>query len=138
VNDLLQLAVNAHGGLRRWEQISRFRAAASITGALWDLKGKPGLLGNVALEGETCGQRLKITSFPRPGQYATWEPYTALNEKAKIFMATSSPLVVTKRPARSGGCAKRSRTASSSAATSNSTRVPGSVPPTDLIPCPLR
>ena len=51
MNDLLQLAVNAHGGLRCWEQISRFRAAASITGARWDLKGKPGLLGNVALEG---------------------------------------------------------------------------------------
>jgi GH15 family glucan-1,4-alpha-glucosidase len=57
VNDLLQLAVNAHGGLRRWEQISRFRAAASITGAIWDLKGKPGLLGNVALEGETRARR---------------------------------------------------------------------------------
>ena len=122
MHDLLQLAVNAHGSLRRWEQISRFRAAASITGAIWDLKGKPGLLGNVALEGETCGQRLKITPFPRPRQHA----------------ATSSPLVVTERPARSGGCAKRSRTASSSAATSNSTRVPGSVPPADLTPCPLR
>jgi len=80
VNDLLQPAVNAHGGLRRWEQISRFRAAASITGAIWDFKGKPGLLGNVALEGETRGQRLKITSFPRPGQYATWEPYRQMIE----------------------------------------------------------
>ena len=80
MNDLLQLAVNAHGGLRRWEQISRFRAAASITGAIWVLKGKPGLLGNVALEGETRGQRLKITPFPRPGQYATWEPYRQMIE----------------------------------------------------------
>jgi hypothetical protein len=34
VNDLLQLAVNAHGGMERWGQISRFRAAASITGAI--------------------------------------------------------------------------------------------------------
>ncbi len=38
-------------------------------------------------------------------------------------------------PARSGGCAKPSPTASSSAATTNSTWVPGSVPPTDLTPC---
>ena len=52
-NDLLKLAVDAHGGAQRWEQISRFRTAASITGAIWAMKGKPGLLDDVALEGET-------------------------------------------------------------------------------------
>jgi hypothetical protein len=75
VNDLLKLALEGHGGLRRWEQLSRFRAAASITGAIWALKGQPGLLDGVVLEGETRDQRLKITPFPRPGQYTTWEPY---------------------------------------------------------------
>jgi hypothetical protein len=75
VDDLLALAVQAHGGLRRWEQISRFRAAASITGAIWAEQGQPGLLDRVVLEGETRDQRVKITPFPRPGQYATWEPY---------------------------------------------------------------
>jgi hypothetical protein len=75
MNDLLQLAIDAHGGLRRWEEISRFRVAISITGAIWDLKGKPGLLADVVLEGETRDQRLKITPFPRPRHYATWEPY---------------------------------------------------------------
>jgi hypothetical protein len=44
VNDLLKLAIEGHGGMRRRERISRFRAAASITGAIWALKGKPGLL----------------------------------------------------------------------------------------------
>ena len=75
MNDLLELAVNAHGGMRRWEQIGRFQAAASITGAIWELKGKPGLLYDVVLEGETRDQRLKVTPFPWPGRYATWEPY---------------------------------------------------------------
>ncbi|MGH3302439.1 MAG: hypothetical protein ACRDOK_12290 [Streptosporangiaceae bacterium] len=75
MNELLKLAIDGHGGMRRWEQISRFRAAASITGAIWDFKGRPGLLEHVALEGETRDQRLKITPFPRPGRYATWEPY---------------------------------------------------------------
>jgi hypothetical protein len=74
-SELLALAVNAHGGNRRWERISRFRAAASITGAMWALKGQPGVLGDVVLEGETRDQRLKITPFPWPGRYATWEPY---------------------------------------------------------------
>src|SRR3984893_12686407 len=30
-SELLDLALDAHGGLRRWEEITRFRVAASIT-----------------------------------------------------------------------------------------------------------
>jgi hypothetical protein len=74
MNDLLALAIEAHGGMRRWERIERFRATASITGALWALKGRPGLLDDVTLAGETLEQRLTITPFPRPGRYTTWEP----------------------------------------------------------------
>ena len=44
VNDLLKLAIAGHGGPRRWEQLSRFRVAASITGAICALKGQAGLL----------------------------------------------------------------------------------------------
>jgi hypothetical protein len=82
VNDLLKLAIGGHGGLRRWEQLSRFRVAASITGAIWALKGQPGLLDGVVLAGETRDQRLTITPFPRPGQYTTWEPYRQTIETA--------------------------------------------------------
>ena len=83
MTDLLKLAVEAHGGLQRWEQLSRFSAAASITGAIWDLKGKPGLLEDVVLEGETRDQRLAISPFPRAGRYATWEPYRQTIETAE-------------------------------------------------------
>ena len=75
MNDLLKLAIDGHGGARRWEQIERFRAAASITGAIWTLKGQAGLLDGVVLAGEARDQRLIISPFPRPGQYTTWEPY---------------------------------------------------------------
>ena len=81
--DLLKLAVEAHGGMQRWEQLSRFSATGSITGAIWDLKGKPGLLEDVILEGETRDQRLTITPFPRAGRYATWEPYRQTIETAE-------------------------------------------------------
>jgi len=66
MNDLLKPAIEGHGGARHRKQISRFRASASITGAIWSLKGKPGLLGNVLLEGETRDQRLKITRSRGP------------------------------------------------------------------------
>ena len=75
MNDLLKLAIEGHGGLRRWEQVERSRVTASITGAIWALKGQPGLLDGVVLAGESRDQRLTISPFPRPGQYATWEPH---------------------------------------------------------------
>jgi len=74
MTDLLKLAIEDHGGAERWAQISRCRAAASITGAIWVLKGQPGLLHAVAPEGETLDQRPMITVIPRPGQHTTWEP----------------------------------------------------------------
>jgi hypothetical protein len=40
MNDLLKLAIDGHGGMRRWEQLSRFRAAVSVTGAIWALKAR--------------------------------------------------------------------------------------------------
>src|ERR1700722_11260026 len=67
VNDLLKLAIEGHGGMPRWNQISRFRVVASITGAIWALKGMPGLLDGVVLEGETRDQRLTIPPFPQSG-----------------------------------------------------------------------
>jgi hypothetical protein len=83
MNDLLKLAIEGHSGARRWEQISRFRASASITGAIWSLKGKSGLRGSVLLEGQTRDQWLQMTPFPRPGQYTTWEPYRQTIETAE-------------------------------------------------------
>ena len=42
MTDLLELAINGRGGLRRWEQTERIRVAISITGAIWMLKSQPG------------------------------------------------------------------------------------------------
>jgi hypothetical protein len=75
LDDLLALAIDAHGGMKRWDGITRFRAAASITGAIWDLKTKPGLLTDVTFEGDTRDQRVRISPFPAPGCYTTWEPH---------------------------------------------------------------
>ena len=74
MGDLLDRVVRAHGGIERWERVSRFRADVSITGAIWALKGKPGLLKHVTLDGDTRDQRLTITPFPAAGRSATWTP----------------------------------------------------------------
>jgi hypothetical protein len=88
VNDLLKLAIEGHGGLSRWEQVSRVRVA----GAIWALKGKPGLLDGVVVEGETRAQRLTITPFPRPGRYATWEPYRQTIETPRASWSPSAAI----------------------------------------------
>jgi hypothetical protein len=90
MNDLLALAINGHGGARRGEKISRFRAAASITGAIWALKDKPGLLEDVVLEGETRDQRLTTTPFPQPGRYAARAPYRQAIETTDGASSTGS------------------------------------------------
>jgi hypothetical protein len=74
VDDLLALAIDAHGGMRRWDRLSRFTAAVSISGSIWDRTERPGLLTDVVLDGDTRVQRLRITSFPTAGHHATWEP----------------------------------------------------------------
>ena len=48
--ELLDLAVEAHAR-RRWDEITRFRAPASITGAILAMKGTPGRLDDVVLWG---------------------------------------------------------------------------------------
>src|ERR687890_317282 len=96
MNDLLALAINGHGGLRRWQQLSRFRAVASIRGAIWALKGRPGLLEDIVLEGETRDQRMIVSPFPVPGWYTTWEPY-----RQTIATAAGIPAAELRDPAAS-------------------------------------
>ena len=58
MNDLLQVAVDAHGGLSRWNQLKRVKASLSITGAIWQVKGKPDILKDVSIEAELHKERL--------------------------------------------------------------------------------
>jgi hypothetical protein len=105
VEELLKLAIDRHGGGRRWAKLSGFRAEVSVGGAIWSLKGQAGLLDGVVLEGPTAEQRLTISPFPRPGQRATWEP-------ARQVIETAGGEVITERrdPAASfAGLTRQSR-----------------------------
>ena len=50
MNELLTLAVRAHGGLSRWNRFTSLTATASITGALWQLKRTDDLQTQVSVE----------------------------------------------------------------------------------------
>jgi hypothetical protein len=44
MNSLLKLAIEAHGGLNRWNDLKSVKAHLSVTGVLWHVKGRPDVL----------------------------------------------------------------------------------------------
>jgi hypothetical protein len=58
MNELLTLALAAHGGLSRWNRFTSLTATASITGALWRVKSTADLLTQVSVEALLQEQRV--------------------------------------------------------------------------------
>src|SRR5271168_2746919 len=81
MTELLDLAVNAHGGLARWNKIKAIKVAASITGAIWYVKGKPDVLKNVVLTAETQEECLTI-DYVGQNKRARFQPNRIVMESA--------------------------------------------------------
>jgi hypothetical protein len=73
MTQLLDVAVQAHGGIDRWRQIRSIRVAASITGAIWFVKGQGDALKDVVLTADTINERLSV-EFPGQDKRAVFEP----------------------------------------------------------------
>src|SRR5271154_5383590 len=73
MNELLNLAVKAHGGLNRWNKVKAIKVAAAITGGIWYVKGKGDFLKDVVLTAETRNERLTV-DFPGQDKRAIFEP----------------------------------------------------------------
>src|SRR5271170_5840315 len=80
-NELLDLAVKAHGGLDRWNKVKAIKVAASITGAIWYVKGKRDFLKNVVLTAQTRNERLTV-DFPGQDKRAIFGPNRVAIETA--------------------------------------------------------
>ncbi|OXC77127.1 hypothetical protein [Caballeronia sordidicola] len=81
MNDLLAFAIDAHGGLDRWNAFSRLKAELSVDGAIWHLKQQPGLLNDKVFEIDTHQQRLTITPFLAAGHRSVFVPGRVSVEK---------------------------------------------------------
>jgi hypothetical protein len=92
MNDLLQLAVDAHGGLARWDQLKRIKASVSITGAVWQVKGRPDVLTDVSIEAELHQERL-TTHFNGQGKRTVFEPnrITIETETGQVLESRGDP-----------------------------------------------
>jgi hypothetical protein len=63
IEQLLDLAVAAHGGLERWNHFKILQARTSIGGAIFVAKQKPGLRDDVTYEVHTHEERVTIDRF---------------------------------------------------------------------------
>jgi hypothetical protein len=80
MNDLLEKAVNAHGGLKRWNEVSSVTVAASLTGAIWFVKSQGDYLKDVVMTVDTRKERM-ITDFPGQNKRFLFEPERLVLEK---------------------------------------------------------
>jgi hypothetical protein len=60
MNELLESAITAHGELDRWNEIKSITVDASITGAVWPVKGQADALREVRFEVDTTRQLLTM------------------------------------------------------------------------------
>jgi hypothetical protein len=74
MNGLLALALEAHGGLSRWNEFKTLRAELSVDGAIWHAKQQAGLLADKVFEIETHVERLTITPFTAPARRSVFMP----------------------------------------------------------------
>ena len=79
MNELLELAVDAAGGLDRWKQLKSVRASMSITGAIYHLKGKPDVLKDITVEAQLQEQALTI-HYRDQQRRTTFDPNLIVSE----------------------------------------------------------
>ena len=66
MTDLLDTVIEAHGGLQRWNQLDAVSAHLVQGGALWALKGQPGVLDDVFVRASLHQQRESHHPFGAP------------------------------------------------------------------------
>jgi hypothetical protein len=66
MNDLLHLALAAHGGLERWLGRSEITAHVSIGGSMWAGKGHEGIFADTRVHIDPHQRRTTYDSFGTP------------------------------------------------------------------------
>lgn len=90
MNNLLAFAIDAHGGLERWNSFTKLEAPLSIDGAIWHLKQQPGLLTDKLFEIKTHTEQLTITPFTAPDRRSAFAP-------GRLVLETLAGVVVESR-----------------------------------------
>jgi hypothetical protein len=71
---LLDDAIEASGGMARWNGLKRFTLQLSIDGALFSRVGQAGRFKGMVAEGSTRNQSVRFTGFADPGKCGLYQP----------------------------------------------------------------
>ncbi|MGY4929373.1 hypothetical protein [Streptomyces sp. 900105755] len=74
MTNLLDLILEAHGGLQRWREATTIRAHGSMGGLLWTLRGQQGILATADMTVEVQQQRMVYEGFTGPGLRGVFTP----------------------------------------------------------------
>jgi hypothetical protein len=74
MSDLLNTAIQAHGGLDRWNQLHTVSARLSQGGALWGLKGQQGVLNGAVVTASLHDERASHRPFGAPDRHSVFTP----------------------------------------------------------------
>ena len=92
MKNLLELALEAHGGLTRWSHLKAVTADLSVTGALWQIKGQTGALQQIRIEAELRRQKL-TTHFRGQDKRTTFtaNSVTLETEGGRLLQSRANP-----------------------------------------------
>jgi hypothetical protein len=92
MSDLLDRAVEAHGGLERWNRIRSIAFDASIGGAFWPMKGQGDALKDIRLEVESTRQRVTM-DLAGQGRRYVYEPHRVVvqHDDGRPIQARENP-----------------------------------------------
>jgi hypothetical protein len=74
MSDLLETAIEAHGGPERWNQLNSVSARLIQGGALWELKGQPGVLDAVVVSASLHEERASHRPFGAADRHSSFTP----------------------------------------------------------------
>src|SRR5258705_11253492 len=74
MTDLLDVVLEAHGGLERWNQLDSVSARLIQGGALWEIKGKAGVLDDVVVTASLHDERVSHRPFGAADRHSAFTP----------------------------------------------------------------
>jgi hypothetical protein len=83
MNKLAEQAIDAHGGLERWNRFTTVSAHLIQGGALWAAKGKGGVLTDVTVTVDLRNEKASHWPFGSPDRRSRFEPQRVAIEDAK-------------------------------------------------------
>jgi hypothetical protein len=75
MNELLELAIKAHGGMNRWNQLKTGSAHLVNGGVLWEIKGQRAFIHDSRVTVELHRQKASHAPFLTPDQRTSLEPH---------------------------------------------------------------